>query len=801
MQFKQPSDSASVRTLLKNAEGIENSLKQAVIHWQNTFDALADCIWLLDKDQNIIRSNAVASKFFSKPVDTMLGRHCWQVVHGTSMPSHDCPVLKMHASHQRESNEIQLGDAWMEVTVDPILDESGEISGIVHIVKDISGRKYNEIIQKSRLHLLDFATNHSLDELLQETLDEMERLTRSEIGFFHFLNDDQRTLSLQTWSTKTKTIFCKAEEESVGKHYNIENAGVWIDCVYEKKPVIHNDYASLPHKKGMPEGHAVVVREMTIPVFRDNKIVCVLGVGNKAEDYTEKEAGLIAALSDHAWDIIQNKKTEETLAYERNRLEQASSVGNVALWEWNIITGELRWSESIDAILGYEPGEFKHNLDSWKEILFPEDKNRVFGILDEHLNQNKPYVLDYRVFRKDNTVLWWSVIGSVTSFKNSQPVMMSGVCTDITERVMSEKLLAESEARFRRTFDQSPVGAAMVGFDKSFIKTNKAFCSFLGYTETELYGKTISEITYFEDEQKGVEDLRRHLAGEIESSQVQKRYVRKDGKVVWGEVTISLIRDSLGKPLYFLPIIQDITDRKNIENELIELNATKDKFMSMLAHDLKSPFNVILGFSDLLMENIDKYDKRTIANFVEKIHSSSESTFALLENLLEWARTLQGRIPYNPENIHLHSVVNEVLTTVLGSALGKEIKILINVNKRHFVHADRNMLKTIIRNLLSNAIKFSYKNSEVTVNSSVHGEQISISVVDHGTGMPEETREKLFKLGDNQSVKGTEGERGTGLGLILCKEFTERHNGNIEVISEPGKGSTFCFTMPVLPDN
>jgi hypothetical protein len=173
--------------------------------------------------------------------------------------------------------------------VSSVRDEDGHVLYSRSTLRDITERKRHDAINASRLHLIQFAETHSLDEILEETLNETEKLTDSLIGFYHFVEDDQQSLTLQNWSTRTKAEFCKAEGK--GMHYPIAEAGVWVDCVYQRKPVIHNDYASLPHRKGMPAGYAEVVRELVVPVLRGEKVKAILGVGNKPSDYTAQRRG------------------------------------------------------------------------------------------------------------------------------------------------------------------------------------------------------------------------------------------------------------------------------------------------------------------------------------------------------------------------------------------------------------------------------------------------------------------------------------------------------------------------------
>jgi diguanylate cyclase (GGDEF)-like protein len=176
---------------------------------------------------------------------------------------------------------------------------------------DIRERKQVEEIIQLRLRLNEFAATHSLDELMQKALDEIGEMTHSPIGFYHFVEPDQKTLSLQVWSTRTLKEFCQAEGK--GMHYNIDQAGVWVDCVYQRKPIVHNDYAALPHRKGMPAGHAEVVREIVVPTMREGQVVSILGVGNKPSEYDEKDIELVAYIADIVWVLVERKRAEEKI--------------------------------------------------------------------------------------------------------------------------------------------------------------------------------------------------------------------------------------------------------------------------------------------------------------------------------------------------------------------------------------------------------------------------------------------------------------------------------------------------------
>jgi len=235
-------------------------------------------------------------------------------------------------------------------------------------------------------------------------------------------------------------------------------------------------------------------------------------------------------------------------------------------------------------------------------------------------------------------------------------------------------------------------------------------------------------------------------------------------------------------------------ERKN--EELLKTNAEKDKFFSIIAHDLRSPFNGFLGLTQIMTEELSTLTMDEIQEIAERLNSSATNLFKLLENLLEWARIQQGLIPFKPALTHLKLIVNECVEMIHESAKIKEIEIDYDIPSDLEIFADRKMLQTVIRNLVSNAVKFTPKGGKINILTNTKSEKsVEISITDTGIGMSPKIVDNLFKPDVQTSRLGTEGESSTGLGLLLCKEFVAKHGGEIRVESEQGKGSTFYFTI------
>ena len=257
--------------------------------------------------------------------------------------------------HQRKDGTI----FYVEVSTGVIRYNDGNI--IMALVKDITERKQTEKMMQARLNLLTFATNNPLDAVLQKALDEVCDLLNSPIGFFHLVSADEKMLTLQAWSSDTLQSFCEMGDKS-GMYYSVNEAGVWADCVHERRPVIHNDYACLPHRKGLPEGHSMVTREIVVPVVRNDRIVAILGIGNKPQDYTDTDIQFASFFADVTWEIVEDKLAEQKLADYTRELEQLyryldQEISKAQQVHEQILPQSLPFIENISFAAYYQPAE------------------------------------------------------------------------------------------------------------------------------------------------------------------------------------------------------------------------------------------------------------------------------------------------------------------------------------------------------------------------------------------------------------------------------------------------------------
>ena len=233
------------------------------------------------------------------------------------------------------------------------------------------------------------------------------------------------------------------------------------------------------------------------------------------------------------------------------------------------------------------------------------------------------------------------------------------------------------------------------------------------------------------------------------------------------------------------------------EASLRELNHTKDRFFSIIAHDLRGSFNAILGFSNLLVKEYDEYEDAEKISFISKILDAAGGTFKLLENLLEWSQSQTGAVEYHKVDVDLHEMAQNNIDTLFGQSSYKGISVINQITDSISVFIDRQSINSVVRNLISNALKFTPRFGSITLEAKTDGKMAIISIKDTGVGISSDKIDKLFRIDTKVTTLGTEEEQGSGLGLILCQEFVKRNGGRIWVESSVGNGSTFFFTLPL----
>ena len=424
-----------------------------------------------------------------------------------------------------------------------------------------------------------------------------------------------------------------------------------------------------------------------------------------------------------------------------------------------------------------------------------------------------PERFEFLALRKDKSNFYAEI--SLSAFESDKKLYVVMVARDVTERKRAQQAIRESEEKYRNLTDN--IDDFLYTFEKIGSTLRPIFYTssvekVTGYNQADFLedSRLIFKLIYPDDFLSLKKKLSNLLRSKIQlSGEFEFRIINKHGNVVWIRNKVNIIRDHEGRIQKIYGLVSDISLRRNAEDELkrstenlVKLNETKDRFISIISHDLRTPFSSILGFTDLLLSDseLTELEKR---QYVEFIKESSKSMLSLVNSLLDWTRLQTGRIRFEPEKVEAYTIIDSSLNALSGVAFQKNIEISSDVSRDTIIFVDKDLMLQVFNNLISNAIKFTPQHGSITISvkPSARMRFIEFSIKDTGVGIKPEDIKKLFKVDSKFTSEGTEGEKGTGLGLSLVKEIIDKHGGDVWVESEYGKGSEFKFTLPIASAN
>jgi len=642
----------------------------------------------------------------------------------------------------------------------PIYNENGEIIGVEGIAQDITERAAAEEELKRQQEIF---------KLLVETIEE--------VFWIHDLKKDK----LLYISPKYREVYGR----STNSLYH--NPGSFLKAVHpDDLDFVKKEYRKIEKGKGLDleyrvrtqEGEEKLIWSRSF-VLLDERNKASLSIGT-ALDITERKktqqekaflAAIVENVDDHA--VIKNTSLKIIASNQANIKASGFKSPNQLIGKTDLeIYGDLQhvrqYVEDDRKALKLKKGE---TLVNDQVFVYPDGKKihslvKKFPIYDE----------------KNHLIAVASISRDVTDYKNTL------------------EDLYKSEEKYRLLINNQGEGIGKVDEADKFLFANPKAEEIFGVTPGKLEGRYLSE--FVDDSGQKTLDVQteRRRAGNKDRYEMEIRQETGEKRQILVTAT-PLYEDGEFKGTF--AVFRDITERRLVEKslrdsetELREANASKDKFFSIIAHDLKNPFNSILGCSDLLLMDYSNYDKEEVLTMIKMINYASKQAHNLLDNLLNWSRAQTGRMSNEPAAIDVHACIESVFQLHNGIASEKNITLMNRIKPGTLLFGDDNMVSTIFRNLVSNAIKFTRPRGKVTVSSKRHSIQNEIQVIDTGIGMSEEMLDKLFQIGENVTRSGTANEEGTGLGLVLCMEFAEKNNGTIKVKSRPGKGSTFSVLLP-----
>jgi PAS domain S-box-containing protein len=886
----------------------EKAVAQAERYWEYTFDAMPDLIAILDNQFRIVRVNkAMAAKLNATP-EECTGLICYEAVHGSGEPPSLCPyrqLLKDGLEHTTEVCEDCFGGHFL-VSVSPLHDSEGKLIGSVHVAHNINERKQAE-------------------EALIRSENEFRTLAENSPDLIARFDRQNRHLYVNPASVK---IYGQAQEKIIGKTHSElgrdpEQIKFWEE--HHEKVFATGKPETMEFESTSPQGKKHYLNTQVVPEFVDGEVASVLAISRDITDIKAAEIRLKETL-DNLEELVEDrtaqlKKAYQSLEKSEKGLAEAQKVAHLGNWNWNIVTGELYWSDEIYRIFGFAPQEFLATYDTFFSYVHPDDREKVENAVKEALH-GKIFSIDHRIVLLSGEERVVHEQGEFF-FGGNGPVRMMGIIQDITERKKTEKALESANAYNRSLIEASLDPLVTIGSDGKVTDVNRATELITGYNRSELIGTDFSDYftkpekaregyehvfreglvrdyaleilhkygyitpvlynaSVYRDEtgevigvfaaarditelkkaeekiqtlanvvessndaiitesldgiitswNKGAEQVYgysakevlgknmsilepdnlkgeiKQLAGKVKQGKKIQHHetlrVKKDGTILNISVTLSPVYDVSGKLVAISNIAGDFTEKKISENllhekQMIEVaNRTKNEFLANMSHELRTPLNSIIGFSDMLSEQVYGELNQKQLRAVGNISSSGKHLLNLINGILDLSKIEANKMELNYTEFELAAKLDLIRNILSPVAEKKNIDIEIDMDsKLTRICADEDKFTRIMYNLVDNAIKFSYENSPVKIGARKKGNMVEITVKDAGIGIKAEDQHKLFKPFSQINSFSSRKFQGTGLGLSLVKKIVNLHGGYVWFRSEEGEGSTFAFVIPI----
>ncbi|MFA9392832.1 MAG: PAS domain S-box protein [Prolixibacteraceae bacterium] len=757
--FRRLTNQINIRT--QTEEKLENSLSIL----EATLNSIHNGILVVDHQGNVLKTNAKFAELWKIPNDILASGNDKMLI--------DYIVEQLLDRDGFLSSITGLYHEPLVDSLDLIHFEDGKIferiskpffikgipNGRVWSFLDITTRKqFEDTLSNERL-LLRTVIDNIPDSIYCKDLDSRKTLVNQAELNYMGVQHESEVLGLNDFDSFPKELAEKffADDQMVIK------SGI---PVYNREEYLFNKDG----QKRWLLTSKLPLRDM------DNQIIGLVGIGR---------------------DITSRKRAEEALKESalvyRNLVEKMPDGVYKSTHEGKFI----EVNPAMVQMLGYDSKEELLSININSQLYFKPDERISLTLLEKLQDLGI-----FRLKRKDGTELWAEDHGWYVLDDEGKILFHEGVIRDVTDRKRTEDLLRISEERYRTIIDNIGEGICLVNDNEEFEFANSAAEKIFGVQHGKLVGKNLKDFLPDKKYEQILTDTLRRLTGEKSVYEIE--IIRPGGEIRTLNVTAVAQIDRDKGFLGTYGVFRDITERKQVfeeinqkNNELIRLNAEKDKFFSIIAHDLRSPFNSFLGFTNIMAEEMPLLTNGQIYDFVVTMKSSANNLYRLLNNLLEWSQIQNGTVRFSPETVQFYELVEEILSLTSVSAMHKEIVFLNKIPENIEIFADKNMIQTVLRNLLSNASKFTRDGGKIEVKMKpLPDNSIEVAIADTGIGMSRFILENLFRIDVKTNRKGTEGEPSTGLGLLLCKEFVEKHGGKIWVESVEEKGSIFYFTLP-----
>ena len=494
--------------------------------------------------------------------------------------------------------------------------------------------------------------------------------------------------------------------------------------------------------------------------------------------------------------FIRDTASEKEVArITQNQLVQSDNAirgANIGVFEYDPATDSVTVSDIWHRMLELDPEEQLDVQQEWRSRVHPDDLARALEpirLCNEGLAERAS--CEYRLQSRDRSLWRWmrTDIAVAQRGPTGRPSLLVGAQTDITERKATEEALRASVEQFRATFDNAPIGMTIVGLDGAQQMVNPALCALLGYTESELLGVRFQTLTHPDDLDDDLRQLKLLADGKIPSYTMEKRYYRANGTIMWGRLSVGMVRDAVGKPVHFVAQVKDITEQRRFEE-------LRNEFVSVVSHELRTPLTSILGAVTLLQFDDDAQFSDEVQRLLFIAKTNGDRLHHLINDILDFQKFSAKQTRFSLSVNHVARLVEETVMANLASADKYGVRFSTQINDRSLISlVDPKRFHQVMANLLSNAAKFAEPGSMVEISTVPQGPSIRVSVSNFGQGIPDAFRDRVFKPFSQAASTSDRRSGGTGLGLSITKQIVEQMGGEIGFESVPGEKTTFWFTV------
>jgi len=776
------------------------ALHRSEANLASLLNSIEESAALVEPDGTIITANQTFAARVGSTVEQCVGISMYDFVPAEVAQSRRLVIEEVLRTAEPATFEDERRGRWMRHSLSPVLAADGTVTAIAICAMDLTERRRRENILVARQRLSEYAINHSLKDLLRKSLDEAEAVTGSVLGFLHLLDEDQKKLVLQAWSTRTLRSGFQVMDTEL--HYDVDHAGVWADCVRKRQAVIHNDYMGLAHKKRMPAGHPALIRQLMLPLIRADKIVAILAVGNKAADYVEEDVQALTELGDLLWDILEYKRAQEALVKSETLLNMVQRLSRMGGWEWDLERQTMSWTRELYHLHGSVPGQFvpgsAEHIERSLDCYLPEDREVIQKAFQNCAELGLSFDLEVPFVSAGGERMLIRTKGEAV-WERGRVVKVLGTFTDVTEKRTLEQ-------RYKALFQNMMDGFALHEIirddegrpvDYLFLDVNPAFERHTGLAAEDVVGKRVREVL------PKIEDVwietygRVALTGEPiffeEYSTEQDKYFQ-----------VAAFRPA---PMQFACLFSDITGRKHHEHALRQAkeaaeaaNVAKSEFLANMSHEIRTPLNGILSILHLF-ETLDLSSEHK--ELIQMATTSASRLTRLLSDLLDLSKIESGKMALEERPFELSELHKATLGlfALVAREKGLTLEFILDPALPPTVVGDDSRLRQVLFNLVGNSIKFTsagFVRVEISLLPYTDEKRCGIlfCVSDSGTGIPDERLDEIFKPFVQGEASFVRHHQGAGLGLAIVKRLMDLMHGCL-CVDSGAEGTLMCFSLPL----